>query len=302
MRPTAPLRNKFSVIATTSLPWLISFSLDRSRGNQRFVMFRFVAFLRAINVGGGRTVKMQYLCQVFESLGFSNVATFIASGNVVFETTTKETKALERRIEKALKTALGYEVRTFVRGEAELAKIAGYRPFPRSKFDETWHSNIIFLADNLNEKLKQSVNALGTNMGCVRGPRTGDLLAVPQETEWSAVFYRSPGEGSRFGIHRPRGEHNKKDRLKVLFVEDSLNARHHAIPLATSVSLPPPVAYLCLDTADSCDHRLLRNRCEYRVLFRSQLHRGRCDVFLEMFDGAGPRYGQHDSRPPQQPG
>jgi len=126
-------------------------------------MFRFIAFLRAINVGGGRTVKMQSLRQVFESLGFSKVATFIASGNVVFETTTKETKTLERKIERALKEALGYEVRTFVRGEAELVKIAAYRPFTQSRFDETWHSNIIFLADNLNEKLKQDVNALGTN-------------------------------------------------------------------------------------------------------------------------------------------
>jgi uncharacterized protein (DUF1697 family) len=125
-------------------------------------MFRFIAFLRAINVGGGRTVKMQSLRQVFEALGFSRVATFIASGNVVFETTTKKTKTLERKIERALKEALGYEVRTFVRGEAELAKIANYRPFPRSKFDETWNSNIIFLADNLSEKLERNLNALGT--------------------------------------------------------------------------------------------------------------------------------------------
>jgi len=127
-------------------------------------MFRFIAFLRAINVGGGRTVKMQSLRQIFESLGFFNVARFIASGNVVFETTTKRTKTLERKIERALKAALGYEVRTFVRGEDELAKIANYRPFPGSKFDETWQSNIIFLADNLDKKLKQDVNALRTNM------------------------------------------------------------------------------------------------------------------------------------------
>jgi uncharacterized protein (DUF1697 family) len=149
--------------ASLSQRWLSSVSLDRSPENQRFAMSRFIAFLRAINVGGGRTVKMQSLRQVFESLGFSKVATFIASGNVVFETTTKETKTLERKIERALKEALGYEVRTFVRGEAELVKIAAYRPFTQSKFDETWHSNIIFLADNLNEKLKQDVNALGTN-------------------------------------------------------------------------------------------------------------------------------------------
>jgi uncharacterized protein (DUF1697 family) len=125
-------------------------------------MFRYIAFLRAINVGGGRTVKMQSLRQVFESLGFSRVTTFIASGNVVFETTTKKTRTLERKIERALKAALGYEVRTFVRGEDELAKIANYRPFPRSKFDETWQSNIIFLADDLSEKWKQNVAALRT--------------------------------------------------------------------------------------------------------------------------------------------
>ena len=134
----------------------------RSLGNERDLMFRFIAFLRAINVGGGRTVKMQSLRQIFESLGFFNVATFIASGNVVFETTTKRTETLERKIEKALKEALGYEVRTFVRGEDELAKIANYRPFLGSKFDETWQSNIIFLADNLNNKLKRGMYALRT--------------------------------------------------------------------------------------------------------------------------------------------
>jgi uncharacterized protein (DUF1697 family) len=91
------------------------------------------------------------------------VETFIASGNVIFQTTTKKTKTLERKIERRLNEALGYEVRTFVRGESELIKIATYRPFTQSKFDETWHSNIIFLADNLNEKLKQDVNALRTN-------------------------------------------------------------------------------------------------------------------------------------------
>src|SRR5467141_2651621 len=70
---------------------------------------------------------------------------------------------IERKIERALREALGYEVRTFVRGETELAKISNYKPFPQSKFDETWHSNIIFLADNLNDKVKQKVNTLGTH-------------------------------------------------------------------------------------------------------------------------------------------
>jgi len=106
---------------------------------------------------------MQLLRGIFQSLGFSKVATFIASGNVMFETTTKETKTLERKIEKALHEALGYEVRTFIRGEAELTKIANYDPFPQSKLDTSWRCNIIFLADNLTPALKRDVEALRTN-------------------------------------------------------------------------------------------------------------------------------------------
>jgi uncharacterized protein (DUF1697 family) len=71
---------------------------------------RYITLLRAINVGRGRAVKMESLRQVFESLGFSKVTTFIASGNVVFETTTKNIKSLEKKIEKRLQEALGYEV------------------------------------------------------------------------------------------------------------------------------------------------------------------------------------------------
>jgi len=48
---------------------------------------------------------MEVLRQLFESLGFSKVATFIASGNVVFEATTKNVKSLEKRIEKRLEEA-----------------------------------------------------------------------------------------------------------------------------------------------------------------------------------------------------
>jgi uncharacterized protein (DUF1697 family) len=106
---------------------------------------------------------MQFLRRVFQSLGFSKVATFIASGNVMFETTTKKTNMLERKIEKALHEALGYEVRTFIRGEAELTKIANYHPFPESKLDTSWHCNIIFLADNLTPTLKRNMKALRTN-------------------------------------------------------------------------------------------------------------------------------------------
>ena len=91
-------------------------------------MPRYFAFLRAINVGG-HTVKMDRLRQLFEGLGLTNVETFIASGNVIFEARAARAAALERKIEQHLFAALGYEVATFVRTAAELAAIAACRPF-----------------------------------------------------------------------------------------------------------------------------------------------------------------------------
>jgi len=90
---------------------------------------RYVAFLRAINVGG-RVVKMDRLRDVFTGLGFSAVETFIASGNVIFETRGPDIRAIEETIERALQPALGYHVAAFVRPSRDLATIAGHQPFP----------------------------------------------------------------------------------------------------------------------------------------------------------------------------
>jgi uncharacterized protein (DUF1697 family) len=95
-------------------------------------MPRYVAFLRAINVGA-HIVKMERLCALFEELGFANVETFIASGNVIFESRAKSALALERKIEAHLLEALGYEVMTVVRTDNEVAAIAAHRPFPEAE-------------------------------------------------------------------------------------------------------------------------------------------------------------------------
>ena len=92
-------------------------------------MARYVAFLRAINVGG-HTVKMEALRALFTELGLQEVSTFIASGNVLFESRARDIAALERKIEAHLKKALGYEVATFIRSTAELAAVAAHDPFP----------------------------------------------------------------------------------------------------------------------------------------------------------------------------
>jgi len=97
-------------------------------------MPRYFAFLRAINVGG-HNVRMETLRALFESLSFANVETFIASGNVVFDSNSGNAGALKKKIESHLHTSLGYEVATFLRTEKELEAISQYKPFSRSDIE-----------------------------------------------------------------------------------------------------------------------------------------------------------------------
>lgn len=109
-------------------------------------MPKYIAFLRAINVGG-HTVKMDHLRRLFEAMGFSGVETFIASGNVIFEADTTNTEAMDRQIEAALQEALGYPVATFIRTSGELADVAQYQPFPEEAWEAAGHTlYIAFLA------------------------------------------------------------------------------------------------------------------------------------------------------------
>lgn len=121
-------------------------------------MTKYIAFLRAINVGG-HNVKMDVLRQLFESLEFSNVGTFIASGNIVFESSAKSTAALEKKIEANLHTALGYEVSTFIRTTTELTEVAKYKPFKQAAMYAAAALNIAFIADVLDEKSTQKLMA-----------------------------------------------------------------------------------------------------------------------------------------------
>src|SRR5947209_9664786 len=127
-------------------------------------MPRYIAFLRAVNVGGHNLVKMDSLRRLFGSLGFSNVETFIASGNIVFESTSKDARILEREIANGLREALGYEVATFIRTGAELAAVADYKPFSQSDLDGAVALNIAFLADKLDDKSLQKLMALRTDI------------------------------------------------------------------------------------------------------------------------------------------
>jgi uncharacterized protein (DUF1697 family) len=122
-------------------------------------MHRYITFLRAINVGG-HTVKMDQLRSLFEALSFSNVATFIASGNVIFDTKSADTRALESKIERNLKKSLGYEVATFIRSVPEVVAIAQHQPFPSEEIDAGTSLFVLFLRDAPAEEQQRKLNGL----------------------------------------------------------------------------------------------------------------------------------------------
>jgi uncharacterized protein (DUF1697 family) len=126
-------------------------------------MPRYVAFLRAINVGG-RTVRMDALRRHFETWGGTNVETFIASGNVVLDSSRRNAETAERMIEDHLRQALGYPVVTFLRTVPELAAIAAYAPFPQEEFDPGGRLYVALMKTAPGPSVRRAVAALSNDL------------------------------------------------------------------------------------------------------------------------------------------
>ena len=97
-------------------------------------MERHVALLRAVNVGG-RKLPMAALRTLAEGLGWSDVATYIQSGNLVFSADGKA-EALETRLETAIPKEFGLQVPVIVRSAVEWKRLASANPFPAEAENE----------------------------------------------------------------------------------------------------------------------------------------------------------------------
>ncbi len=127
-------------------------------------MARFAAFLRGINVGGHRITndELRAACEV---VGLQGVATFRASGNVIFAADEGEdADAIVDRIETGLGGTLGYEVPVFLRTAAEVSAIAGHQPFEaRSVEASAGKLQVSLLAARPSARAKKAVLALATD-------------------------------------------------------------------------------------------------------------------------------------------
>jgi uncharacterized protein (DUF1697 family) len=122
-------------------------------------MQQYVALLRGINVGGHGVIKMADLRQLFESLGLSQVVTYIQSGNVLFRTGESRV-SLTRRLEERLASATGNEIKVFVFTRRELERAAANNPFAPERMDAEQRCHLMFLSAEPDAAHREKLMAL----------------------------------------------------------------------------------------------------------------------------------------------
>jgi uncharacterized protein (DUF1697 family) len=110
-------------------------------------MTRYLVLLRGINVGGKNKVPMAPLRELLEELGYSNVSTYIASGNVILSSR-RAPGGIKRQIESALPTRFRLDselIAVRVMSHAELRAVVDHKPQGFGEQPGTYHSDAIFL-------------------------------------------------------------------------------------------------------------------------------------------------------------
>jgi uncharacterized protein (DUF1697 family) len=111
----------------------------------------FVALLRGVNVGGNNMISMSSLKKSFETLGFSDVATYINSGNIIFKSKEADARKLEAKIEQMLSKEYQLGSKVVLRSFSELEKLVQGLP-QNWTGDSGWRYNVIFLRHTIDSE------------------------------------------------------------------------------------------------------------------------------------------------------
>ena len=148
-------------------------------------MKTFIAFLRAINVGGHRKIKMADLRAMFESMSFKNVKTYIQSGNVVFYATNDNAKELSEIIKKQIDDSFSHDVPVLIRTPKELKDLLGSFPFEEK---EGWKGYISFLSDKPDAESIQKLESLSSGIEKFKVADNNLYAFVDKETDQKPNF------------------------------------------------------------------------------------------------------------------
>jgi uncharacterized protein (DUF1697 family) len=114
---------------------------------------KYVALLRGIGPSNPN-MRNEKLRGVFEELGFQDVQTVITTGNVLFESPSRDVKSLEAAIEDAIQRQLGFSSTTIIRSHQQLRRLAGNNPFGSIEDSPTSRLNVTFLKKKRKSNLR----------------------------------------------------------------------------------------------------------------------------------------------------
>ena len=136
---------------------------DKDGAPSKTTMPTYIAMLRGINVGGHKKVPMERLRAMFEKLGFEQVATYIQSGNVVFDAAKHSPPDLSKKIEARILAEFGFPASVITRTVGELGKAIRNNPFPKESRTDPSKVYIAFLSQIPRADAVKKLEALATS-------------------------------------------------------------------------------------------------------------------------------------------
>lgn len=110
---------------------------------------KYIALLRGINVGGNKSVEMSRLKALFEGLGYTDVKTYINSGNVIFSSSEKDQTKLCQELEEAIENEFGFVVPAIIKSVDQIKAIASAIPVDAQNNTEM-KCDVLFLWDEVD--------------------------------------------------------------------------------------------------------------------------------------------------------
>jgi len=148
---------------------------------------QYLALLRGINVGGKNKIKMTDLKSCFEDMGFTEVVTYIQSGNVLFRSAEKDKLKLIKKIEKTLSERFGYESRIVAVTHKELKKVVAGAPGGFGEDLNTYRCDVIFLKEPLTSR--DAMKNVRVKEGVDDAHRGGQVLYFSRLTTRASQSY-----------------------------------------------------------------------------------------------------------------
>lgn len=184
----------------------------------------YLALLRGINVGGANIIKMVDLKACFAGMGYTDVDTYIQSGNVLFRSPEKDAAELMDQIEEALSARFAYASRVVVLTHEQLAQVVKHAPAAFGAEPDTYRYDVLFLKAPLSEteamksvSLKEGVDAVQTGKGVLYFWR---LISKATQSHLSRLVSQP--------VYKQMTIRNWNTTIKLLALMDKGEARYRA--------------------------------------------------------------------------